>query len=110
LVIHIQPDEGIVFTFQAKEPGPEMRLGEVGMQFSYHDAFGKDPADAYEFLLLDAMEGDRTLFLRSDSVELAWRIVQPVLDYPGAIREYEAGTWGPELADEIVKPHVWRPG
>ncbi len=107
LFIHVQPDEGMVFTFQAKQPGPDMRIQEVSMDFSYRDSFGKDPAEAYEWLLLDAMEGDRTLFLRADSVLQSWRIVQPALDNPSPIHTYPAGTWGPPEADDLIKPYVW---
>jgi glucose-6-phosphate 1-dehydrogenase len=107
LFIHVQPDEGIVFRFQAKQPGPDMRVQEVSMDFSYRDSFGTDPAEAYEWLLLDAMEGDRTLFMRADGVQESWRIVQPVLDDPGPIHMYPAGTWGPPEADGLTKPYVW---
>ena len=107
LVIHIQPDEGIVLRFQAKRPGPKVRLSPVDMRFTYCDAFNADPPEAYETLLLDVIEGDSTLFMRADQVEVAWSILAPILDtWAETPREegfiYSAGTWGPELAEVLV--------
>lgn len=107
LFIRIQPEEGIVFRFMAKQPGPDVCLQEVNMNFSYHDAFMSQPAEAYERLLHDAMDGDQTLFLRSDSVERAWEVVQPVLDAPSPVTFYAAGSWGPREADQILLPRHW---
>jgi glucose-6-phosphate 1-dehydrogenase len=76
------------------------------MDFQYDTAFSAPPAEAYETLLLDAMRGDGTNFPRQDAVEESWRIVQPLLDawkdQGGGPHPYEAGTWGPEAADELV--------
>jgi glucose-6-phosphate 1-dehydrogenase len=78
------------------------------MNFSYGDAFGEFPATAYESLLLDAMQGDPTLFNRRDAVDLSWQILEPVLEDWHATREsttfpnYAAGTWGPALADALL--------
>jgi glucose-6-phosphate 1-dehydrogenase len=81
LHIHIQPDEGIDICMQAKIPGPTLRLKPVNMHFLYNEAFDQEPMpEAYETLLLDVIEGDATLFMRSDQVEAAWRVVMPVLD------------------------------
>ena len=107
LVIRIQPDEGIVLRFQAKRPGPKMLLHPVGMKFEYDEAYGEATPDAYETLLLDAVEGDATLFMRSDQVEAAWALVQPVLDawagtVPPEFPNYAAGTWGPAAADRLL--------
>lgn len=107
LVIHIQPDEGILLRFQAKRPGPKMRLGPVDMRFTYQNAFQSTPPEAYETLLLDAMVGDATLFMRADQVEAAWSVVMPILEgweavLPEDFPNYLAGTWGPESAQVLI--------
>ncbi len=108
LTIRVQPDEGISLRFGAKVPGPEMHLRQVQMNFSYADAFKVEPATAYETLLLDAMEGDATLFNRADAVELAWEVVEPILDIWSATKpfqpfpNYASGTWGPVAADQLM--------
>ncbi len=106
LVLRIQPDEGITLRFGAKVPGQSFRVRDVSMDFSYGAAFLEETPDAYERLLLDAMVGDPTLFIRSDEVQQAWRIVAPIQDawadpsFP--LARYEAGTWGPEEADRLL--------
>ncbi|MEB4593002.1 glucose-6-phosphate dehydrogenase [Candidatus Thiothrix sp. Deng01] len=105
--IDIQPDEGIVLRFQVKQPGVSMRLCTQEMRFRYADAFHQSsPPEAYETLLLDAMEGDATLFMRADQVEVAWGVVQPVLDAwqsaPSDFPNYPAGTWGPESSERLI--------
>ena len=108
LVINIQPDEGISLRFEAKIPGPAVRLGAVNMNFQYSDYFGCTPSTGYETLIYDCMLGDPTLFQRADMVEAAWTVVQPVLDVwkalpPRDFPNYAAGTWGPEQADELLR-------
>ena len=108
LVLRIQPDEGISLEFGAKVPGEKFHLRSVAMDFSYDQAFsGAEAADGYERLIHDAMVGDATLFIRSDEVEQAWRIVDPYLEAwsepGGALHFYEAGTWGPHMADLLVE-------
>ncbi len=78
--MRIQPDEGVTLRFGAKVPGQAFMVRDVLMDFSYGAAFLEESPDAYERLLLDAMVGDPTLFIRSDEVDAAWRIVQPLLD------------------------------
>ena len=106
LVINIQPAEGILLRFQAKQPGLNLRLGPEDMRFTYKEAFETASPDAYETLLLDVMEGDATLFMRADAVEAAWTIVQPVLEHWEAsapnFPNYAAGSWGPESADALL--------
>ena len=107
LVLRIQPDEGIVLRFQAKRPGPHMTLHPVSLRFDYDETYGAAPSEAYETLLLDAIEGDATLFMRSDQVEAAWAVVDPVLDTwaetpPAELPNYSAGTWGPAAADRLL--------
>jgi glucose-6-phosphate 1-dehydrogenase len=108
LVISIQPDEGISLSFEAKVPGPVVRLGAVNMDFQYSDYFGTTPSTGYETLLYDCMMGDSTLFQRADMVEAAWAAVQPVLDVwnalpPRDFPNYAAGSWGPEQAAELLR-------
>ncbi len=107
LTLNIQPEEEITFSFLAKVPGQEINVKPVAMNFSYDEAFSAEPAEAYERLIRDAIEGDRTLFVRSDSVERAWEIVQPVLDNPPPMSFYKAGSWGPFESDELVSPMRW---
>jgi glucose-6-phosphate 1-dehydrogenase len=107
LVINIQPKEGIVLRFQAKQPGKGMRLQTVNMDFYYDEAFHVEPPEAYETLLYDVLLGDSTLFMRSDQEQLAWSIIQPILDTwtgtPSAdFPNYSAGTWGPEAGEAII--------
>ena len=80
LVLRIQPDEGITLRFGAKVPGQAFRVRSVSMDFFYGAAFLEETPEAYERLLLDALLGDPTLFIRSDEVAQAWRIVDPVLE------------------------------
>ena len=108
LILRIQPDEGITLRFGAKVPGQDYRVRTVAMEFSYKDAFGTDPPEAYERLLLDAMIGDPTLFIRTDEVEQAWRLLEPVQEafaegYPH-LASYHAGTWGPLEAARLLEP------
>jgi glucose-6-phosphate 1-dehydrogenase len=107
LVVRIAPDERISLHFGAKLPGPDVRVGEVSMDFCHAEAFGTVPVTGYETLLYDAMTGDSTLFLRADGVEVAWGIIQPILDAweaeaPREFPNYEAGTWGPAEADALL--------
>jgi glucose-6-phosphate 1-dehydrogenase len=117
LAMRIQPDEGISLRFAAKVPGPAMRLQEVDMNFLYGSSFGPDAVeqtDAYERLLLDAMLGDRTLFMRADEVEQAWAWAEDVLhgwaQRPADVHPYSAGMWGPPWADAFIERdgHQWR--
>jgi glucose-6-phosphate 1-dehydrogenase len=107
LVLRIQPDEGIALRFGAKVPGQAFRVRSVSMDFSYGAAFLEETPDAYERLLLDAMVGDPTLFIRADEVEQAWRIVQPIVDVwsedTTPLARYPAGSWGPTEADRLLQ-------
>ncbi len=115
LSMHIQPNEGITLQFNAKVPGPTIRLQPVNMDFRYGTSFGEATPDAYERLLLDVLIGDSTLFTRRDEVEAAWNYVTAILDgwaahQPGALPTYAAGTWGPAEADALLAStgHAWR--
>ncbi|MHB1599349.1 MAG: glucose-6-phosphate dehydrogenase [Acidimicrobiales bacterium] len=107
LTLRIQPDEGISLCFGAKVPGPAFKVRTVAMDFSYADAFPGGTAEAYERLLLDAMGGDATLFIRSDEVDQAWEIVAPIQQAFGEgeppLARYRAGSWGPIEADRLVE-------
>ncbi len=108
LVLRIQPDEGMSLSFGAKLPGPDLRIKPVEMDFDYGRAFGGEPPEAYERLLLDAMKGDATLYARGDWVDMAWELLGPVLDAwtagdLGKFPNYEAGTWGPAEADALLE-------
>jgi glucose-6-phosphate 1-dehydrogenase len=107
LTIAVQPDEGISLAFQAKEPGPGYEVKTVRMNFDYERSFMHAPAEAYERLLHDAMEGDHTLFTREDGVETAWRIVMPALEHPAEIATYRPDGWGPKQADDLIAPRHW---
>lgn len=107
LEIDIQPDEGIALRFQAKQPGVTLCLSPQEMHFRYAEAFQTPPPEAYETLLLDAMSGDATLFMRSDHVERAWSVVAPVLEVwksvaPSEFPNYSSGSWGPETAEGLI--------
>ncbi len=116
LSICIQPDEGMHLTIQAKIPDEKLAKS-VDMEVHYDNAFATDELpDAYERLLLDAINGDAALFIRSDEIESAWRIVDPIIegwenssDAP-AMQTYEKGSWGPSAAEQLLRKdeHIWR--
>ena len=115
ITLRLQPNEGITLRFNGKIPGTSMQLRPVRMHFSYDSEFGAYTPEAYERLLLEAVEGDATLFIRRDEVETAWGIVDPIRKGWGeedmTEREfYAAGTWGPVAADQLlsVRGHNWR--
>jgi glucose-6-phosphate 1-dehydrogenase len=115
LAFQIQPDEGSTVLLNAKIPGLETRTQPVKMHFRYATTFGSNTPEAYERLVLDAMVGDSTLFIRGDETEASWKLITPILDRWKAqgregIDEYPAGSWGPKSADTLVAPHdhEWR--
>lgn len=108
LTLNLQPNEGIDLTFGAKIPGQGSEIAPVQMQFDYAETFGETPPDAYQRLLLDAINGDPTLFTRSDEVRAAWGFVTRILDawqrHPeDVLPQYPAGTWGPPGADAFIQ-------
>jgi glucose-6-phosphate 1-dehydrogenase len=108
LTIRIQPNEGITIAVNAKRPGPGMKLGRVTMDFDYDEGFPQSEIlDAYELLLLEAMEGDHTLFIRQDGVERAWEILEPLLRHPPLLHQYDQGSWGPAESDALIHPRKW---
>ena len=108
LALRIQPDEGVHLRFEVKVPGRGLTMQPNDMQFHYRSAFGDESIpEAYERLLEDALEGDRSLFIRSDHIEEAWRIVDPLLLSWESGRNhrphlYDDATWGPPAADELL--------
>jgi glucose-6-phosphate 1-dehydrogenase len=106
LVLRVSPDEGIRLVFNAKRPGQGMQLGRVSLDFTYEGRFDRPTPDAYETLLLDAMLGDATLFMRADEVEAQWRVVAPLLafaDGDTAPHAYPAGSSGPQAAFRLLE-------
>ncbi len=108
LALNIQPEEGISVSFGAKRPGTEMRIGNVTMNFNYHEGFGEPTRSAYATLLSDCVRGDATLFDRGDSVEAAWSLIDPILDVwtaakSAALPQYGAGSWGPREAELMLE-------
>ena len=114
LTLRLQPNEGISLHFNGKVPGIGTSVRPVRMHFSYNAEFGAYTPEAYERLLLDAIAGDATLFIRRDEVETAWQIVDSIRagweGKPLTNREfYAAGTWGPIAADDLLAQlgHEW---
>jgi len=107
LIIQIQPQEGILLRFQAKQPGSTLHLSAVDMHFSYQEAFKSKSPEAYETLLADVMSGDATLFMRADQVEASWSALMPILSawensMPADFPNYRSGTWGPKAAEALI--------
>ncbi len=107
LTLRLQPNEGITLRFNGKVPGAGTELRPVRMRFSYDSEFGAYTPEAYERLLLEAIAGDATLFIRRDEVETAWSIVDSIrtawIGKSLTNREfYSAGTWGPSAADDLL--------
>lgn len=110
LVIRVQPDEGITMRFGSKVPGNKMEVRDVSMDFSYGSAFAEESPEAYERLILDVLLGEPSLFPVNEEVELAWKILDPALEFwasqdeaQGHPEPYESGGWGPDSAFEMLK-------
>ncbi len=118
LSICVQPDEGIHLRFVAKVPDSAQAMQLVNMEFHFRSSFASQQLpDAYERLLLDALNGDASLFTRSDEIEQAWKLIDPILNAwesqeTPALHPYAPGTWGPEAADALLArdDHSWRSG
>ncbi|MGN6704104.1 MAG: glucose-6-phosphate dehydrogenase [Burkholderiaceae bacterium] len=106
LVIRLPPDEGLHLNLMSKTPGDGMRLKPVELELDFRETFKKPQMEAYERLLLDALRGQLTLFMRSDELEAAWEWVEPVLKYWEQEENdpipYSAGTWGPAAASALI--------
>jgi glucose-6-phosphate 1-dehydrogenase len=114
LLIHIQPDEGISLAIGAKVPGQGLSLRTVHMDFLYGGSFRTELPEAYERLILDCLLGDATLFTREDEVDAQWALVDSIVASWNrertAFPNYDAGTWGPHAADELLRKdgRAWR--
>lgn len=113
LVLRIQPDEGVLLKLGMKVPGAGFRVQNMNMDFHYAELSNVYLPSAYSRLLLDCMQGDATLYSRSDAVEKAWEYVDPILnawknnpEIP--VYGYPAGTWGPEIVDVLIDNGSWR--
>jgi glucose-6-phosphate 1-dehydrogenase len=102
LRLRIKPDERMSLGVQIKAPGEQMVSRQVDLSYTYDENRDGVRDDAYARLLGDALVGDQSLFARADGVEEAWRIVAPVLEHPGPVHAYAAGSWGPTAADELI--------
>jgi len=114
LVIQIQPAEGIQLQFQTKVPDAGMRIRLTDLDFKFQKEFAGEMPDAYQRLLLDALNGDASLFLRSDEVELAWGIIDPIINtwshqQTPILHSYPQGQWGPLASNEWINKqgHSW---
>src|SRR5439155_25480100 len=108
IVFHIQPRQAIETSFNSKVPGPLMQLQTVQQRFDYADTFTAARATGYEVMIYSCMNGDATLFSRTDLVEAAWRIAQPILDFwrsvpATAFPNYTRGSWGPKAASDLIE-------
>ncbi len=114
LIIRIHPDEGILMKFGVKVPGQGFVVEEANLDFYYAQLPNSRVMEAYERLLLDAMQGDATLYARGDEVEAAWKFVDPILDFwkngnDVRMYGYAAGVWGPEHSDALIEgDYIWR--
>ncbi len=113
IVMGLQPDNTLRIELQAKEPGLELTAHTVNLE-TVETEDTKHRLDAYEALILDAIMGDRSLFLRADEVDLAWKVVDPIIEkwaqQTDFVHTYPAGTWGPEEVSQIHDDpcHAWR--
>ena len=114
LRIRIQPDEGVSLSLNSKIPGLETKLQPINLSFGYDTTFGSNTPEAYERLILDAMLGDGTLFIRGDEAEHSWNLLSPVLESwqntgQNGLEKYAAGTWGPLASDKLLlqRGHEW---
>lgn len=107
LIFTLQPENEIKLEFESKVPGVELNLRNVEMDFTYKHSYQEAIPEAYETLILDALEGEATLYMRADQVEQAWKIVMPIINTWKQMKKsdlvfYEAGTHGPVEADRLL--------
>jgi len=107
LVFRIDPAPGASMVVEAKQPGAEA-LRQVHLDLLFTEQLGEQPTP-YERLLGDALTGDRQRFADQNAIDQTWRIVEPLLDAPTEVRQYERGSWGPDAASRLVDGHGgWR--
>tara|TARA_A100001015_G_scaffold180324_1_gene200600 strand:- start:112 stop:1554 length:1443 start_codon:yes stop_codon:yes gene_type:complete len=113
LIFRLQPDEGLLVKFNLKKPGKKKEIINKNLEFHYKNLSNKFNINSYETLIMDVFNGDTLLFSRSDFVEMAWKIVDPI---SSAIKRnklklfsYKSGTWGPKNANDVFRNHnTWR--
>ena len=113
LIFRLQPDEGLLVKFNLKKPGKKKEIINKNLEFHYKNLSNKFNINSYETLIMDVFKGDAMLFSRSDFVEMAWKIVDPI---SSAIKRnklklfsYKSGTWGPKNANDVFRNHnTWR--
>lgn len=108
LSLCLQPDEGIHLRFETKVPDTMAETKSVDMDFHYAESFEGQIPDAYERLILDAVQGDASLFTRSDQIELGWELVDPIINSwkrskTPKLTFYQPGSWGPKESDELIE-------
>ncbi|MGE0114952.1 MAG: glucose-6-phosphate dehydrogenase [Steroidobacteraceae bacterium] len=115
LRFRLQPEEGIELRFEAKAPGPRLRVRSAALRFDYVNEFGGEPPEAYARLLLDVMQGHQALFLPQEWIEHAWRVLEPVMELwrhsKHDLSLYSAGSWGPQSAEQLLERdgRAWTP-
>jgi glucose-6-phosphate 1-dehydrogenase len=108
LSLRIQPDESISLSFTVQRPGFGIELDQAALDFDFGERFGGlELVEAYEQLLLEAMHGDQTMFVRQEAVERSWEVVDPLFEERPSPLPYEEGTWGPAEADALIAPRRW---
>lgn len=98
---------GIITSFLAKVPGPQMRLGQARMEFTYEGSFGTQGLEPYERLMYDAMLGDRPPFTDADGIENLWAASSELLRDPPPLHRYQPGSYGPQKMHELIAPRRW---
>ena len=109
LTFDLADEARMSLSFYGKRPGPGFRLVKQSMQFAMDDTgWAGSVLEAYERLILDAVKGNHTLFTTAEGVERLWEISEPLLENPPPVREYAAGSWGPNQIHQLVAPFTWR--
>lgn len=107
LTMELGGDEGVALKILVKQPGPGIKLGLATLNFTYQQTFDSPLIDAYERLLLDALSGDRSLFTRADGIGRTWEAVGCVFNHPPKVHPYPEGSWGPDVANDLIAPRRW---
>jgi glucose-6-phosphate 1-dehydrogenase len=107
LIIRVQPEEGVSWRLNGKVPGGALNIKPVALDMLYRTTFNVEPPEAYERLMVDAMLGEQTLFIRGDEAEAAWAVIDPIeqgwAQSKNPPAEYPPGTWGPKAAMELIE-------
>ena len=103
MVIQIQPDDGMLVQLNGKLPGEKMHISPVKMTFCHECAFGPNTPEAYETLILDALNGNQEAFMRADEIEHSWKIIDALTGKNLPVHAYDKGSFGPKEADELIK-------